>query len=126
MAGRVKARSVAYWTTTALVALDAILAGIIYLSHAQFIVKAFLHMGYPIYFLNILGVAQLLGALALLIPGRATIKEWAYAGLGFTYIGGSISHLVSGDGFEALEPLVIFALLVGSYITRPSSRGGRG
>ena len=81
-------------------------------------------MGYPIYFLNILGVAQLLGAIALLVPRRATIKEWAYAGFGITYISGFISHMVSGDGPEALEPLIVFALLAASYVTRPAARGG--
>jgi hypothetical protein len=115
----VKARRAAYWATTTLIACDAIIAGAVYLAHAQFIVKAFAHMGYPIYFLNILGAAQLLGALALLAPVRATVKEWTYAGFGITYVSGFISHLASGDGAEALQPLIMFALLAASYLTRP-------
>lgn len=114
-----KARRAAYWATTTLVACDAILAGVVYLAHAQFIVKAFAHLGYPIYFLNILGTAQLLGAAALVAPVRATFKEWAYAGFGITYVSGFISHLVSGDGAEAMQPLIVLALLAASYLTRP-------
>jgi hypothetical protein len=82
-------------------------------------------MGYPLYFVNILGVAQLLGVGALLVPRHGTVKEWAYAGFGFIYIGGFISHFVSGDGLEALEPLALFAILVASYVTRPAQRRAR-
>ena len=117
-----KTKTITYWISTTLLACDATLAGVLYLAHAPFVMKAFAHMGYPIYFLNILGVAQLLGACALLVPGRGTFKEWAYAGFGITYISGFISHIVSGDGPEALEPLVVLAVLTVSYLSRPAGR----
>src|SRR5215831_19258760 len=101
----VKIRRIIYWTTTTLIACDATVAGVLYLARLPYVVRSFAHMGYPIYFLTILGVAQILGACALVVPRRATVKEWAYAGFGITYVSGFISHLVSGDGAEALEPL---------------------
>jgi hypothetical protein len=117
-----KTKTITYWISTTLLACDATAAGVFYLAHAPFVVEAFAHMGYPVYFLNILGVAQLLGAFALLVPGRVTVKEWAYAGFGITYISGFISHVVTGDGPEALEPLVVFTVLTMSYLTRPAGR----
>jgi hypothetical protein len=113
-----KARNLTYWIATALIAFDATIAGTTYLFHAPFLMKAFAHMGYPSYFINILGVAQLLGASVLLLPGNVTFKEWAYAGFGFIYLGGAISHWVSGDGAESLEPVVLLMVLAASYLTR--------
>jgi len=40
-------------------------------------------LGYPTYIIPFLGVAKLLGVIAILIPGSTRIKEWAYAGLFF-------------------------------------------
>ena len=118
------ARNLTYWIATALIACDATIAGTAYLFHAPFLMKAFAHMGYPAYFVNILGVAQLLGACALLVPGYVTFKEWAYAGFGFIYLGGAISHWVSGDGAESLEPLVLLIVLAASYLARRVRRRG--
>jgi peptidoglycan/LPS O-acetylase OafA/YrhL len=130
----IKTKKIAYWLTTTLFALDMALAGVLYLLHAPFLMKAFAHLGYPDYFPNILGVAKILGACALLAPVPSRLKEWAYAGFGITLISGFVSHLVLGDGltgtdgFGALAPALVFAVLTASYLTRPaaqrSSRAG--
>jgi hypothetical protein len=108
--------------TTALIATDAAIAGVLYLARAPFVQRSFAHMGYPGYFVTVLGVAQLLGACVLLAPAPLGVREWAYAGFAFTYLGGSISHLASGDGPEALEPLALLGVLTISYVTRPVGR----
>jgi hypothetical protein len=54
------------------------------------VVKAFAHLGYPAYFAYLLGVAKVLGVCVLLPRGMATIKEWAYAGIGITLISTSV------------------------------------
>jgi uncharacterized membrane protein len=41
------------------------------------------HLGYPSYFVTILGVSKILGVTALLIPKFPLLKEWAYAGFFF-------------------------------------------
>jgi hypothetical protein len=86
------------------------------------VVKAFAHLGYPAYFAYLLGVAKVLGVCVLLARGMATIKEWAYAGIGITLISACVSHFASGDGLASLEPLLFFVLLIASYLTRPVSR----
>ena len=48
-------------------------------------------LGYPEYFVPFIGIAKLLGALTLLVPGYARIKEWAYAGLAFDLVGATYS-----------------------------------
>jgi hypothetical protein len=61
-------------------------------------VAVFSHLGYPHYLLPLLGTAKLLGVAALLIPGFAALKEWAYAGLTFDLAGALYSHISTGDG----------------------------
>jgi uncharacterized membrane protein YphA (DoxX/SURF4 family) len=65
------------------------------------------HLGYPNYFIPFIGVAKILGSIAILIPGFPRIKEWAYAGLFFDLIG-AVYSVVATDGFG---PGVLFILL---------------
>ena len=59
----------------------------------------------------------------LLIPGFRRLKEWAYAGAFFTYLGAAVFHLCAGDGFSVwVDPLVLCAFTVASWALRPSSR----
>jgi hypothetical protein len=67
-------------------------------------------------------VGKLVGVCVLLVPGIAKLKEWAYVAFGITILSASYSHLLSGDGLLALEPLVTFAALVISYLLRPPHR----
>lgn len=48
-------------------------------------------LGYPVYFIPFLGLAKMLGAVAILIPGYPRLKEWAYAGLTFDLIAATYS-----------------------------------
>ena len=69
-------------------------------------------LGYPIYFIFFLGVAKVLGVIAILIPGFPRIKEWAYAGFAFDLIGAIYSiKSVKQDGWQFLFiPLALGAL----------------
>lgn len=77
------------------------------------------HLGYPAYFGTALVVFKVLGGLALIIPAvPARVKEWAYAGFAFDFIFACISHAaVDGINFQAFFPLIIFGILIASYVT---------
>ena len=77
---------------------------------------------YPDYFANILGVGKAIGLAVFLAPGIPRFKEWAYAGFSITILSACYSHFSSGDRLLALEPLLTFVALVGSYFTRPDDR----
>jgi hypothetical protein len=111
-----------YWISTIFVAFIMTTSGVLALTHAPAMMKALAHLGYPAYFSDVLGVAKLAGACVLLVPGWARLKEWSYVGFGITILSACYSHLLSGDGFLALEPLITFVALVTSYVTRPSDR----
>ena len=78
--------------------------------------EAFQHLGYPAYFRVELAIAKLAGAVLLLVPVGAKIKEWAYAGFMFTFISAFIAHTASGDPIAfRLSPLIFLTLLAASY-----------
>jgi hypothetical protein len=74
-------------------------------------------LGYPQYIIPFLGVAKMLGAIAILVPGFPRIKEWAYAGLFFDLIGATYSAVaVAGFQPEHLGMLMFFVPGIVSYI----------
>jgi len=85
-------------------------------------VQGFTHVGYPQQLRIILGIAKPLAGVVLLVPGLLRLKEWAYAGLTFAWVSAFIAHYLAKDGAEACAPVVLLALLVVSYMTRPANR----
>ena len=86
------ALSAAYWTTTTLTALAFLTGGAAYLSGADVPVRGMAALGYPAYFVTILGTWKVLGGLAILAPRLPRLKEWAYAGIAFDLTGAAFSH----------------------------------
>ena len=116
-------RSVGYWLATAVVAGELLLGGIWDIARLPFVADLVIHLGYPSYFLVLLGTWKVLGGFALLIPGRALLKEWAYAGVFFTYTGAIASHLTTGYALGEVGLLAVLTVLtVLSWALRPPSR----
>ena len=101
------ARKVIYWVTTGLVAVSSMFAAFTYLTAAPEAVAGFAHVGYPQQLRVLLGIAKLGGAIALVVPGFATLKEWAYAGFTFAWIAAFFAHRLAGDGPMAFVPLEV-------------------
>jgi len=76
-------KTVTYWLSTGLVGLDFLVGGAFQIARSPQAVQGFAHLGYPAYFMSLLGVWKVLGALVLLLPGLPRLKEWAYAGIIF-------------------------------------------
>lgn len=72
-------------------------------------------LGYPVYFIPFIGIAKVLGVLAILLPISARIKEWAYAGLVFDLIGATFSIIAIGKPDWMFMILPLF-LALGSYV----------
>jgi hypothetical protein len=122
-----KARKIAYWTTTILVAFPIGSGGASqiaqYLGNRHGIVP---ELAYPMYFFAILGFWKVLGAIAILAPRYPRLKEWAYAGIFFDLTGAAASCAwVGGYGaydFHVIAPLIITGFTVASWALRPPSR----
>ena len=116
------ARKIVYWVSTGLVAAMSLFAAFAYLSGSPQAVQGFGHVGYPQQLRIILGIAKPLGAIVLVIPGVAKLKEWAYAGFTFAWISAFVAHYLAKDGPRAFSPLVLLVLLAISYLTRSANR----
>jgi hypothetical protein len=118
-----RVRSAGYWLATAVVAGELGLGGIWDIARLPFVRDLVVGLGYPSYFLVLLGSWKVLGAVALLIPRHPLLKEWAYAGTFFTYTGAIVSHLTTGyDRSEVGLLAVLTVLTVLSWALRPASR----
>jgi uncharacterized membrane protein YphA (DoxX/SURF4 family) len=116
-------RTVAYWASTSLAALALGASGAAELTHAPEIMTSLRHLGYPTYLATILGTWELLGAVAILAPRLAQVKEWAYAGMVFTLSGAALSHAASGDpAGKVFVPLVLLGVVLVSWSLRPARR----
>jgi hypothetical protein len=110
------------WAFTGTFAALMTLSGVMYLIGPARLLEALSALGYPTYFLRLLGAAKLLGVVGLLAPGRPTLREWAYAGFTFDLIAAIVSHAATGSASHALLPLLALALLLASYTLRDRER----
>jgi hypothetical protein len=122
-----KAKNIAYWTTTILIAFFIGSGGVAqmaqYHGNPHGVVPV---LGYPMYFFAILGFWKVLGAIAILLPRFPRLKEWAYAGIFFDLTGAAASCAAVGVygvyAFHILAPLFLAVLAVASWALRPESR----
>jgi len=116
-------RSAGYWIATCLTAFAFLSGAAAYLFRANFAVAGLAELGYPAYFVTLLGMWKLLGGLAILAPRLPRLKEWAYAGIAFDLTGAAFSHVAVGHpASKVIAPLVILGIAVASWGLRPASR----
>ena len=112
-----------YWVATVWLALGMLSTGVVQLIRMDAEIESMTTLGYPVYFLSILGIWKLLGVIAILMPGFALLKEWAYAGFFFAMSGAIVSHLATNNPItETLPPLLLIILTVVSWYFRPADR----
>ena len=99
-----KAGKIIYWISTIWLALGMLASGLQQIFHTKGFVDIIVHLGYPLYFLYILGVWKILGVIAILIPKFSLLKEWAYADFSFAMSGAVFSHITSGDSMNEITP----------------------
>ena len=109
---------IAAWAATGVFAAMMTLSGALLLAGPRPVVEGLAQLGYPPYFLKLLGLAKLLGVVALVLPRRPTLREWAYAGFTFDLLAGAASHIATGGASHAPGALFALALLLASYVLR--------
>lgn len=105
---------IGYWIFTGLLAAFMLLGSIPDIFSHPEAVALFKHLGYPAYLLPFIGVAKLLGVIAILTPGFPRIKEWAYAGFVIDLTGAMYSTIAVGDPWMFF--IIGYILIIGSYV----------
>lgn len=112
-----KKTRIIFWIVTGLLAVMLGIGAVYDAISAPEAVAHVTRIGYPAYIVPFLGVAKILGVIAILIPGYPKIKEWAYAGIFYDLLGAFYSHIAFGDGPDMWAGFIIgFALIAVSYI----------
>jgi hypothetical protein len=111
-----KKTKIIYWIFTGLFAAFMLFSAIPDAISTQEAKDFMTHLGYPLYIIPFLGVAKILGVIAILIPGFPRLKEWSYAGLAYDLIGALYSTLSLHEGYGWTFMFLPLIFLAGSYI----------
>ncbi len=118
-----KRNKLIYWISTIWLVLGMLSSGIVQLLKVKVEVDFITQLGYPIYFLTLIGIWKILGVIAVLIPKFPLLKEWAYAGFFFAMSGAVFSHIASSNSVnEIAPPLLLLILTLVSWYFRPANR----
>ena len=118
-----KGRVIGYWVATALVALAMGGGGVADVLRLEPVVEIITKLELPVYILTIIGVAKILGVVAVLLPGFARLKEWAYAGFSIDLIGATAAHVFVKDPIvDTITPMFVWLIVIASWWLRPDSR----
>ena len=124
-----KAKTMLYWATTSLIALETFLGGVVDLTHGRtgvvsgpVVTQVVTSLGYPVYILAIISIFKIPGALTIVVPGFLRLKEWAYAGIAFELSGAVASNVECGKWGDSIAPLSLLCLAIASWALRPASR----
>ena len=110
--------NIIYWVATGLLLAMMLFSGVMSIINGPESVKI-MHgqLGYPNYFTVFLGVAKILGVIAILVPGFPRLKEWVYAGFTFDLLGAAYSFIAIKVPFSDIVMFpILIALLIVSYI----------
>lgn len=122
-----KRNKIIYWIATVWLSLGMASTGIVQLSRMDEEVQKMNELGYPAYFLTIIGTWKLLGVITILAPKMPLLKEWAYAGFFFIASGAFFTHLAaSSESAELFGPLLLLVLTFISWYFRPATRKSAG
>lgn len=118
-----KRNKIIYWVATVWLALGMVSTGIVQLIKMEAETEMMRQLGYPVYFLTLIGIWKILGVVAVIVPKFPLVKEWAYAGFFFLMSGAVFSHLANGDAAQELfGPILLLVLTIVSWYFRPADR----
>ena len=122
-----KRNKIIYWIATLWLALGMVSTGTVQLfklkGESPGSLDSMTHLGYPVYFVTLLGICKILGVVVLLIPKFPLLKEWAYAGFFFMMSGAIFTHISAGNSVSEIFPsLLLLILTMVSWYYRPSDR----
>lgn len=112
-----KTIKIIYWITTGILSLLMLGSGVGYFFNYSKISGIVQEMGFPLWIIYPLGIAKILGVVAIVTRLSPSLKEWAYAGFTFNLLLASAAHYNVADG-EHMGPLIPFTLLMISYFTQ--------
>ena len=110
MSGPGRARVIVGWILIGVTVVGFGGAGIAKLAGADMLEEQFVLYGFPLWFMTLVGVGEVVGAVGLLIPRTATLAGLGLAGIA---VGALATHFVNDPIGRAVPALVLFLLALG-------------
>jgi hypothetical protein len=107
-------QKIAYWIVAGLFSGFMLLSGFNFLFNRAEVAQLFGSLGFPVFLIVPMGIAKLLGVVAILTRKSKTLKEWAFGGFFFDFTLAVASHIVANDGMFMM-PVIALVLLFGTY-----------
>ena len=116
-----KGKKIIYWVTTTIISIAYFITGLGNLLPFAHIAQDMAHLGYPAYFLKIIGTWKVLAAIVIIVPNFQRVKEWAFAGMILDLTGAALSRYFMDDAWPTvIIPLGISVMITVNYIIRRS------
>lgn len=103
-----------YWVVAGLFSAFMLFSGFNFLFNTKDVSMLFNILGFPAFIIIPLGIAKILGVVAILSHKSKLLKEMAYTGFFFDFMLAIVSHLQARDGMFMM-PVFALLLLFGSY-----------
>ncbi|HAE36390.1 MAG: hypothetical protein UR85_C0001G0015 [Candidatus Nomurabacteria bacterium GW2011_GWF2_35_66] len=113
-----KTTKIIFWISTAIIFLaEGVVPALT--SQSEMSIQGITSLGYPVYFVTLLTVFKVLGAIVLIVPQIPNrVKEWAYAGFMIDFISAFVSiWVVAGFNAGLALPLIAMVILIMSYVS---------
>jgi DoxX-like family len=118
-----KRKMISYWIITIVLSICIFMGGLAQALLLKDVKEGFKPLGYPDYFISLIGIWKMLGVIAILVPKFGLLKEWTYAGLFFLLTGAVVSHIASNDVKpQIIAPIFLLILAISSWYLRPAGR----
>ncbi|USB32309.1 DoxX family protein [Paenibacillus sp. YPG26] len=116
---------IAYWIITVCTLIGFLLSAVNELIRSpETLISTTKLLGYPAYFLTLLGVAKVIGIVVMIIPKFPRLKEWAYAGFTIDCISAFWSEIAVGNPKGSIKSVVVlFFVLLSYYLFRRIQKG---
>jgi uncharacterized membrane protein YphA (DoxX/SURF4 family) len=110
-----KNKQIVFWTITILISAFFILSGYMEITKNPATYPKTLRMGYPPYFITLLGVAKLIGSAVFLVPMFRRLREWVFAAFTIDVIFAFASGYSIQSYGDCLKAVVVFIILMFAY-----------
>ena len=114
---QLKKKKIIYWTGIVLISLVFFTSGLFEITRNQIVWDKTINLGYPPYFIVLLGICKISGVIVLLIPNRLNwLKEWVFVGLIYDVVFAFASNYVKASYSDCMTAVIAFILILTTYI----------
>lgn len=112
-----KTTKIIYWVGVTLISLLFLASGYFEITKNPLTYLKTIKMGYPPYFITLLGISKIAGVIALLVPHKLHwLRDWVFAGLVFDLIFAFASGYAISNNADLVKSGIAFVIVIITYL----------